>query len=55
MVVVLDEYSKSLLFDGCGRFVDDNEQMGGNRVAIEELWKGLANDIVIVEGFGNER
>ena len=38
-VVVVDESSKSLLFDGGGQFVDDNKRIGGNRIAIVELRK----------------
>ena len=33
-VVVVDESSKSPLFDGGGQFMNDNEQVGGNEVAI---------------------
>ena len=36
MVVVVDESSKSPLFDGNGQIMDDNEQVRGNEVAIEE-------------------
>jgi len=35
--------------------VDGNEQMGGNKTAIEEPYEESANDNVIVEGFAEER
>ena len=35
--------------------MDDNEQMGGSQIAIEEPYEGFANDDVIVEGVGEER
>lgn len=35
--------------------MDGNEQMGGNKIAIEKPYKGSANDDVIIEGFGEER
>ena len=34
---------------------DDNEQVGGNEVAIGEPRKGPANDILVVEEFGEEQ
>lgn len=43
------------MFDGGGQFVDSNEQMGGNGVAIEKTLEGLTNNDVIVEGFSGER
>ena len=52
MVVVVDEIFKSPFFDGSGQFVDGNEQMRRNGVAIEEADKRLTNDVVVVEGFG---
>jgi hypothetical protein len=54
-MVVVGESSKSPLFDGGGQSMDDNEQVGGNGVAIEEAHEGLANDDVIREGFAEER
>lgn len=45
IVVVMDEFSKSLLFDSGGQSVDENEQVGGNEVAIEEAHQTLANRI----------
>ena len=42
MVVVVDKFSKLHLFDGGGQSVDDNKQVGGNGVAIEEPRKGPA-------------
>ena len=36
MVVVVDKSSKLPLFDGGGKFVNDNEKMGGSEVAIEK-------------------
>lgn len=53
-VVVMDEFSKLLLFDSGGQYVDDNEQVGGNEVAIEEARQTLAINGVIVEEFGKE-
>ena len=55
MVVVVDESSKSPLFDGNGQIMDDNEQVRGNEVAIEEPWEGPPNEDVVVEGFGEDR
>ena len=54
-MVVMDKYSTPALFDGGGQFVDSNDQMGGNRVAIDNASEGLTNDDVIVEGFGEEQ
>ena len=54
MVVVVEESSKSPLFDGGGQFVDDNEEVEGNGLAVEEACEGPVNDDVIVEGFGGE-
>ena len=34
---------------------DDNEQVGGNEVAIGEPHKGPANNILVVEEFGEEQ
>ena len=53
--MVVDEYLKSPLFDDGGQFVNDNEQVGGNGVAIENAREGLANhDVVVVVGFGKD-
>lgn len=54
VVVVVDQSSKSPLFDGSGQCMDDNEQVGDNGVAIEEAHEGSANEDIIVE-FGGER
>lgn len=35
--------------------MDDNEQVGGNGVAIEDASEGPTKDIVVVEGCGEER
>ena len=35
--------------------MDDNEQIGGNEVAIEESCERLASNDIIVEGFGKEQ
>ena len=51
-MVVVDEFSKSPLFNGGGQPVDGNEQVGGNGVEIEEVRQGLANNDIIVIGFG---
>lgn len=55
MVVTVDESSKLPLFDGGGQSKDDNKQVGGNEIAIEEPREGLENDILVIESFGNER
>ena len=55
VVVVVDKTSKLLLFDGGGQSMDNNEQVGGDRIEIEELREGPTNEHVIVEGFGKER
>ena len=34
--------------------MDDNEQVGGNKVAIEETREGPVKNNIIVEGFGEE-
>jgi hypothetical protein len=52
-MVVVDESSKSHLFDAGGQF--DNEQKEGNVVAIGEAHEGLTNNDIIVEGFSEER
>jgi hypothetical protein len=54
-VVVMDESCKSPLFDGIGQFMDDNKQVGGNGVVIEEPREGPANNNIVVEGFGEEQ
>lgn len=54
-VVAMDEYSKSPFFDGGGQSVDDNKQMGGNGLAIEEAHEGSANDDIIVDESGEEQ
>ena len=54
-VVVVDKYSKLPLFDGDRQFVDDNEEVGGNEGVIEDACEGLANDNVVIEGFGEEQ
>ena len=51
-VVLVDESSNSPLFDGGGQF--DNEQVEGNKVAIEEAREGPTNNNILVEGFGEE-
>ena len=55
MVVVMDQSSKLSLFYGSGQFVDDNEQVEGNGIAVEEPRKGQGNDVVVIEGFSEER
>ena len=35
--------------------MDANEQVGGNGVAIEEPHKGPTNDVVVIEGCGEEQ
>ena len=52
---MVDKYSKLPLFDGDRQFVDDNEEVGGNEGAIEDACEGLANDNVVIEGFGEEQ
>jgi hypothetical protein len=48
MVIILDESSKSPLLDGGGQTVDDNQQVGGNGVAIEEACNEQANNDIVV-------
>lgn len=55
IVMVVDKSSKWPLFDGGGQIVNDNEQVGGNRVAIEKPYEGPTNDKVVVESFDEER
>lgn len=52
-MMVMDESSKSPLFNGGGQSVDDNDQVGGNGVAIEEAREKTTNNNIIV-GFGEE-
>jgi hypothetical protein len=54
-VIVVDESSKSPLLDCGGQSVDDNKQVGGDRVAIEEPCEKLENNNVIVENFDEKR
>ena len=54
MVVLVDEFSKSMFVDGSGQFLDDNVQVRGNEVAIREAREGPANDNIIVEEFAKE-
>jgi hypothetical protein len=54
-IVVVDESSKFPLFDGGEQFVDDNEEVQSNGVAIEEAHEGLANEDIVVKAFGKER
>ena len=54
VVVVVDKSSKSPSFDGSGWFVDGNEEVGGNEVAIEKTCEGSANNDIIIEGFSEE-
>jgi hypothetical protein len=51
VVVVVDKYFKSPLFDGTGQFVDNNDEVEGNKAAIEKTREGPANDDIIVEKF----
>jgi hypothetical protein len=53
-VVVVDESSKVSLFDDNGQFVNGNEEVGRNEVAIKEARERPTNDDIIVEGFGEE-
>ena len=55
MVVVVDEASKPPWFDGGGQFVEGNERVGGNGVAIEEPRERLTKNDIIVESFDEER
>ena len=55
VVVMVDKSSKSPLFDGGGQFVDGNEEIGGNGVAIEEARVRPAHGDIIVKGFSEER
>ena len=55
MVEVVDESSKLPFFDGNEQFVDDNEKVGGDGVAIEDAREGPTNDNIIIEGFGEEQ
>jgi hypothetical protein len=43
-----------LIYDG-GQFVDDNKQVGGNGVAIEETCEKMTNDDIIVEEFSEKQ
>ena len=54
-VVVVNKYFKSPLFDGTGQFVDDNNEVEGNEVAIEKTHEGPANDDIIIERFDEKR
>ena len=54
-MVMMDESSKSPLFDGGGQAMDGNKRMGGNGVAIEEPREKTTNNNVIVESFGEEQ
>jgi len=54
-LVEVDESSKSPLFDGGGELTECNEQVGGSGVGSEELDEGPTNEVVVVEGFGEER
>ena len=54
-VVVVDESSKSPLFDGGEQTVDDKERVGGNGVAIEESCEKSANNDIFVESLDEER
>ena len=47
--MVVDESFKLPLFDGNGQFVNGNEEVGRNEVAIEDVMKDI-----LVEGFGKE-
>ena len=51
VVVVVDKFCKSPLFDGGGQFIDDNEKLGGHNVVIEEASEKTTNDDIIAEGF----
>ena len=59
IVVVVHKSFKSPLFNGGGQFMDDNEKVGGNGVAIEkaieEAREEPANGYIIVEGFGEDQ
>jgi hypothetical protein len=55
MVVVVDESSKSPLFEGGGQSVDGTKQVESKEVANEEKCERPTNDDIIVEGFGKER
>ena len=55
VVVVVDESSKSPLFDGSGQFMNNNKQLGNNGVAMKETCEGPANHDEVVEGFGEKR
>ena len=51
-MVMVDESSKSPLFDGGGQIMDGNEQVGGNELVIEGPCERATNNEVIVEIFG---
>ena len=51
---MVDESSKSPLFNGGGQSVDGNERVGGNGVIIEEPHERVANNKVIIESLGEE-
>jgi hypothetical protein len=55
VMVVVDKYFKSPLFDGTRQFVDDNDEVEGDEAANEKTREGLANDDIIVEIFDEKR
>lgn len=54
VMMVVDEYFKSVLFDVGEHSIDGNKQVGSDRIAIEEAREGPVNGDVIIEGFGEE-
>ena len=55
VVVMVDESFESPMLDGSGQTMNDNKQVGGNGVTIEELHKTTANNDIIIESSNEGR